>query len=146
MASESINDDWRNHARRDLYHREIEHFRRRQQDKLTSDVNHALIGRNASIVVIALLLLIGMSTLFSAVGSAFVELADLKEMSRFSNAETNIILMVALAVGGAMVFSATFCIFACIKLFRQFTYSYSETTDIIDEGIRLARKGSDERG
>jgi small-conductance mechanosensitive channel len=140
MQSKTLNDDWRSPAGSDRYHTEVEHFRRRQQDKLASDINHALIGRNAAIVVVALLLLLGMSTLITAVGSALTELADLQVTTRSSMGESSIIL-VGLAVGGAMVFAAMFCIVAISRLFRYFQHAYSETADIMDRGIQLGRTG-----
>lgn len=142
MAVDEIDDDWRTPGH-ERYHHEIEYFRRRQQDNLRSDINHALIGRNTAIVVLAFFCLVGLIGLFAAVGNAYMELADLGG-DRLSSSSTTTIVAISFAVGGGMVLCASFCALACARLFKQFSMAYSETAGIFDEGIERAKSSGNQ--
>jgi hypothetical protein len=122
--------------------REIESLEERLTDAYESDLSHALIFRNISLVLIAVFFLISCLQIVRSIGEAFIEFSAIQDYNDMMNTA----LLVASVSSFILISVTLITVYFIIRLYMSFSTAYDETIRIISEPARLEGKKQQESG
>ena len=120
--------------------REMEALERRLKDAYESDLNHALIFRNISLILVVIFFLISS---FQVVGSIAIAFLDSGTQRGYGDIY-DLAQLVSITSAAIIVAVSFFVVLFVLRIFRSFESSYRETQDIISDSLLIDRKAEHE--